>query len=83
MAAYGNNNKVIFNLTNLNDALAGVAQWIECWSENQRVTSLIPNQGTCLVCEPGPWWGMSERQPHTDVPLPLFKKEKKKKKKSE
>ena len=33
--------------------LAGVAQWIECWPENQRVTSLIPSQGTCLGCGPG------------------------------
>ena len=35
-------------------ALAGVAQWIEHWAENQRVTSLIPSQGTCLGCGPGP-----------------------------
>ena len=26
-------------------ALAGVAQWIERWPANQRVTSLIPSQG--------------------------------------
>ena len=36
------------------DALAGVASWIEQWSANQRVTSLIPSQGTCLGCGPGP-----------------------------
>ena len=35
-------------------ALAGVAQWIEHWSVNQRVTSSIPSQGTCLGCRPGP-----------------------------
>ncbi|KAF6078288.1 hypothetical protein HJG60_009149 [Phyllostomus discolor] len=29
-------------------ALAGVAQWVECRPVNQRVTSLIPSQGTCL-----------------------------------
>ena len=29
-------------------ALAGVAQWIECWPANQKVTSSIPSQGTCL-----------------------------------
>ena len=29
-------------------ALAGVAQWIECQPVNQRVTSLIPSQSTCL-----------------------------------
>ena len=26
-------------------ALAGVAQWIECWPGNQWVTDLIPSQG--------------------------------------
>ena len=35
-------------------ALAGVAQWIECWPVNQRVAGSIPSQGTCLGCEPGP-----------------------------
>ena len=35
-------------------ALAGVAQWIECLPANQRVTSSIPSQGTCLGCRPGP-----------------------------
>ena len=29
-------------------ALAGVAQWIECWPADQRVASSIPSQGTCL-----------------------------------
>ena len=33
-------------------ALVGVAQWIE--PVNQRVTSSIPSQGTCLGCGPGP-----------------------------
>ena len=32
----------------MQNALAGVAQWIECWPENHRVTSSIPSQGTCL-----------------------------------
>ena len=35
-------------------ALAGVAQWIGSWPVNHRVTSLIPSQGTCLGCGPGP-----------------------------
>ena len=35
-------------------ALAGVAQWIECWPQNQRVAGLIPSQGTCLGCRPRP-----------------------------
>ena len=35
-------------------ALAGVAQRIECWPMNQRVTGSIPRQGTCLGCRPGP-----------------------------
>ena len=33
-------------------ALPGVAQWIECWTVNQRVTGSIPSQGTCLSCGP-------------------------------
>ena len=28
-------------------ALAGVAQWSECWPKNQRVAGSIPSQGTC------------------------------------
>ena len=52
--------------------LAGVAQWIECWPVNQRVTSSIPSQGMCLGCGLGPLWGAHERQPHTDVSLPLL-----------
>ena len=28
-------------------APAGVAQWIDCRPENQRVTGSIPSQGTC------------------------------------
>ena len=52
-------------------ALAGVAQWIECQPENQRVTSSIPSQGTCLGCGPDPQLGVCERQPHIDVSLPL------------
>ena len=35
-------------------ALAGVAQWIERQPVNQRVATLIPNQGTGLGCGPGP-----------------------------
>ena len=35
-------------------ALAGMAQWIECWPSNQKITSSIPSQGTCLGCGPGP-----------------------------
>ena len=52
--------------------LAGVAQWIECWPVNQRAGSLIPSQGTCLGCRPGPQLGVRKRQPHTDVSLPLL-----------
>ena len=53
-------------------ALAGVDQWIERWPVNQRVASLIPSQGMCLDCGPGPQLGVHERQPHIDVSLPLF-----------
>ena len=35
-------------------ALAGVAQWIECWPVNQRVAGSIPSQGTFLGCGLGP-----------------------------
>ena len=40
-----------------NTTLAGVAQGIEFWPINQRVTGLIPSQGTCLGCGPGPQLG--------------------------
>ena len=53
-------------------ALADVALWTECQSVNQRVTGLIPSQGTYLGCQPGPHWGARERKPHIDVSLPLF-----------
>ena len=43
-------------------ALASMAQWIECWPENKKVTSLIPSQGTCLGCRPGPQLGACKRQ---------------------
>ena len=36
-----------------NSALAGIAQGIERGPANQRVTSSIPSQGTCLGCRPG------------------------------
>ena len=43
-----------FSLKKKNEALAGVAQWIDCWPVNQRVAGLISSQGTCLGCRPGP-----------------------------
>ena len=46
--------------------LAGVGQWIECQPENRMFTSLIPSQGTCLGCGPGPQLGACEKQP-TDI----------------
>ena len=52
-------------------ALAGVAQWILRQSVNQRATSLIPSQDTCLGCTPGPQLGTHERQPHI-VSLLIF-----------
>ena len=45
-------------------ALAGIAQWIEHRPSNQRVTSLIPRQGSCLDCGPGPSRGHVRRN-HT------------------
>ena len=53
-------------------SLVGVAQWIECWPENQRVASLIPSQSTYLDCRLGLQLGACKRQPHIDVSLPLF-----------
>ena len=50
-------------------ALAGVAQWIEHWPANQKVTGSIPSQGTCLGGRPGPQLGgVCKRQP-VDVSL--------------
>ena len=54
------------------NGLAGMAQWIELWTANQRVTGSILSQGTCLGCGPGPQYGECARQPHIDVSLPLF-----------
>ena len=53
-------------------ALAGLVQGIECRPVNQRVTSSIPSQGTCLGCVPRLQSGAHKRQPHIDVSLPLF-----------
>ena len=49
-------------------ALAGEAQWIECWPVNGKVVSSIPSQGTCLGCGPDPQLGACERQP-TNISL--------------
>ena len=43
-------------------ALAGVVQWIERRPVHWKVTGLIPSQGTCLGCAPGPQLGAGERQ---------------------
>ena len=43
-----------YYLQKLREALAGVVQWIEHRPVNQRVAGLIPSQGTCLGCRPGP-----------------------------
>ena len=52
-------------------ALAGVAQWIEHQTVNQRVASLIPSQGTCLgFWARCPVRGVQEVT-HSDVSLPL------------
>ena len=54
------------------EALAGVAQWIECRPVKQRFASSVPSQAMCLGYRPGPLWGACGRQPHVDVSLPLF-----------
>ena len=38
-------------------ALVGVGQWTECQPVNQKFASLIPSQGICLGCGPGPQLG--------------------------
>ena len=48
----------------------GSVDW--AWPADQRVSSSIPSQGTCLGCKPGSQCGAWERQPHIDVSLPLF-----------
>ena len=60
-----------FSLKNLGKALAGVAQWNEHKPLNLKVPGLIPSQGTCLGCGPGPHLVACERQPHIDVSLPF------------
>ena len=56
---------------NRKEALAGGAQWIECWHAYQRGGILIPSQGICLGCQPGPQKGAHESKPHVDVSLPF------------
>ena len=46
--------RVYFLILKIELALAALAQWIECWPEDQRVVGLIPSQGMCLGCGPGP-----------------------------
>ena len=48
------------------------AQWIERLPVNKRVTGLIPSQGTCLGCGPGPQLWVRKRQAHIDVSRPLL-----------
>ena len=48
-----------------------MAQWIACQPANQRVTSSIPSQGTCLGCRPGVQWGEGLRGSHTLMFLSL------------
>ena len=52
----------------IDTALTSMAQWVGHHPANQKVAGLIPGQGTCLGCGPGPWIGVCERQP-TDVSL--------------
>ena len=35
--------------------LTDVAQWIEHQPANEKVTGVIPSQGTHLICGPVPW----------------------------
>ena len=53
----------------IDTALVRVAQWIEHWPTNQRVTGLIPSQGTCLCCGPGPVPSLGMLEATIDVSL--------------
>ena len=53
LVLYGNKG-FYFLILKIELALAALAQWIECWPEDQRVVGLIPSQGMCLGCGPGP-----------------------------
>ena len=60
-----------------NVTLAGVAQWIEHRPASWKVASLIPSQGSCLYCGPGPQLGCVRGNQwmylsYTDVSLPFF-----------
>ena len=44
-------------------ALAGLVQWVGHHPAIQRVTGMIPGQGTCLGCGPCSQLGTCERQP--------------------
>ena len=57
--------------TSLAFALAGVAQWFEQLTANQRVAGSIPSRSTGLGCRPGPQPGVCEKQSRFDVSLPL------------
>ena len=67
----GLTNRKFQSLETLLSALAGVAQWIECWPVNKRVAGLIPGQGTYLGCRPSPQLGEHKRHPYVYVSLPL------------
>ena len=54
---------IFFCIKNSELAWAGVAQWIEYWHVNCRVTSSIPSQGTCPGGRSVPQLGAWERQP--------------------
>ena len=49
-------------------ALAGVAQWIECQPENQRVAGSFSSHSTYLGCRPGPQQGVCEKPLHSFSP---------------
>ena len=46
--------------------------WLSGLSAGQSIAGWISSQGTCLSCGPGPQEGACERQPRTDISLPLF-----------
>ena len=46
--------------------------WLEYHPVNQKVTSSIPSQGTCLHCGFSPWSGGYKRQARSMFPTSTF-----------
>ena len=70
---------IAWNLLKIeNEALAGMASWIEHCPAKSKVTGSIPSQSTCLGCRAWSAFGAYVRSnrsmflSHMDVSFPLF-----------